>query len=79
MKKKKKVCVSSAERQRGKEMCNAGKYSRRILTTETRCQLEVEFLVNVHWSKAHVIELAQRLGISRMKVYKWNFDRTKKE
>ena len=41
--------------------------------------LESEYQLNVRWRTHHISSLAQRLGISHAKVYKWNYDKRKKD
>ena len=41
--------------------------------------LENAFLVDPNWSKRYVKELALSLQLNRVKVYKWHWDRKKKE
>ena len=52
---------------------------RQHLKEEVRDFLEAEFLKNPIWTKAYTKELGVRLGLDQVKVYKWNFDRNKKE
>lgn len=56
------------------------KKRRQRLTYEQQMYLEHEFQKKQDWShKGHLNELAKRLGLSRSKIYKWNWDRKKKE
>lgn len=41
--------------------------------------LEQKYLRGSQWSTAEMKELAEKLGISRTKVYKWSWDRKRKE
>ena len=41
--------------------------------------LEAEFALNANWSRQKVTELAKRLHLRRAKIYKWNYDRKKRE
>lgn len=41
--------------------------------------LENEYDRNSHWSTAFITHLAGRLNLNRTKVYKWNWDKRKKE
>ena len=41
--------------------------------------LEDEFQKSSHWSKQHLSYLSTKLGLSAIKLYKWNWDRLKKE
>ena len=41
--------------------------------------LEAEFQKSPEWSTQRITQIAQRLGLKRSKVYKWNFDRRKKQ
>ena len=37
--------------------------------------LQIEFMQNPNWTKDFIQTLAERLNLSRTKVYKWNWDR----
>ena len=53
---------------------------RRIhLDEEQQVVLENEFQMRPNWSTAFITTLARRLKLPRTKVYKWNWDRKKKE
>ena len=41
--------------------------------------LEREYLVEPNWSTIRINTLASRLGLCRTKVYKWAWDRKKKD
>ena len=41
--------------------------------------LETEFQYSANWSKSKISELAVRLSLKRAKVYKWLYDRRKRE
>ena len=41
--------------------------------------LEIEFQRNPNWTSAQVKAIAERMELSRVKVYKWGWDRKKKE
>ena len=41
--------------------------------------LEVEYQRNPNWHSSFITSLAQRLQLNRTKVYKWSWDRKKKE
>ena len=42
-------------------------------------QLEAEFARSQNWTQAQVTVLAARVGMERTKVYKWWWDRKRKE
>ena len=52
---------------------------RRRLTRHEHNILEQAWEDNANWSKNTVNELTKRLGISRTKLYKWTWDRRKKD
>ena len=55
------------------------KKNRQRLTYEQLSILEVEFLKQPDWSdRGHINRIAKRLGLSKSKIYKWNWDRKKK-
>ena len=41
--------------------------------------LEVQFQQKAHWDNDEIEELAKQVGVSFAKVYKWNWERKKKE
>ena len=49
------------------------------LTSDQHAVLENAFLIDPNWSKRYVKELALSLNLNRVKVYKWHWDRKKKE
>ena len=56
------------------------KKRRQRLTYEQQVILEQEFQLRSDWShRGQLNELAKRLGLTRSKIYKWNWDRKKKE
>ena len=56
------------------------KKRRQRLTQEQQLVLEQEFLRQPDWSRRGVLHnLSKRLGLQRSKIYKWNWDRKKKE
>ena len=56
------------------------KKRRQRLTYEQQIILEQEFQIKSDWShRGYLNELAKRLELSRSKIYKWNWDRKKKE
>ena len=40
--------------------------------------LNQEYIKNPNWSSSQIQEFAERLGLTRTKVYKWNWDRRNK-
>lgn len=40
--------------------------------------MEDEFTENPHWSNDDVEKISKKLGLSKAKVYKWNWDQKKK-
>lgn len=53
---------------------------RQRLTYEQMDVLEHEFLKNTDWSEPGLIKkLSQRLGLPKSKIYKWNWDRKRKD
>ena len=55
------------------------KKHRQRLTYEQLTILEVEFLKKSDWSDhGHLSRIAKRLGLTKSKIYKWNWDRKKK-
>lgn len=55
------------------------KKSRKVLTLEKLEMLELQFQKNPVWNNELIEWIADRLTIPRSKVYKWNWDRKKKE
>ena len=53
--------------------------SRQRLRSEQIAMLEVEYQRNPNWHSSFITSLAQRLQLNRTKVYKWSWDRKKKE
>ena len=41
--------------------------------------LEHEYQRNSNWSTARITQIAKRLKLNRTKIYKWSWDRKKKE
>lgn len=41
--------------------------------------LEAEYLRNPNWTSSEMYALADRTGLKKVKVYKWMWDRKKKE
>jgi len=50
----------------------------RRMNKEQQAVLKAEFARDYSWSNALVDKLAERLGLTRTKVYKWNWDRRNK-
>ena len=42
-------------------------------------QLENAYIKNPNWSKKDISQIAQQMSMRRVKVYKWHWDRKKKE
>ena len=56
------------------------KKRRQRLTYEQQIILEQEYQIKSDWShRGYLNELAKRLELSRSKIYKWNWDRKKKD
>lgn len=56
------------------------KKRRHRLTFEQQRILEAEFQKQPNWSRPGLLKkLSERLGLSKGKIYKWNWDRKKKE
>lgn len=47
------------------------------MSADSKALLEEEFQRDPNWDRRKIASLAQRLQISRTKVYKWNWDRKK--
>lgn len=58
--------------------CSKPKKRRQRLTNEQTTVLEQEFQKNANWSSREIAKLSKRLGLSRSKIYKWNWDRKRK-
>ena len=41
--------------------------------------LEQEYQQDANWDTEKIAEIAERLGLNRTKVYKWSWDRRKKD
>ena len=48
------------------------------MTNEQQELLNQEYIKNPNWSSSQIHEFAGRLGLSKTKVYKWNWDRRNK-
>ena len=48
------------------------------MNTEQQEILNREYIRNPNWSSSQIQEFATRLGLTRTKVYKWNWDRRNK-
>mmetsp|Transcript_13617 Transcript_13617/g.21311 ORF Transcript_13617/g.21311 Transcript_13617/m.21311 type:complete len:84 (+) Transcript_13617:1479-1730(+) len=55
------------------------KRSRNQLSTEQLGVLELEFQKNPNWSVNHQKKIGKRLGLTVSKVYKWMWDKQRKE
>ena len=55
------------------------KVRRRRMTAEQTAAMEVEWQRNLAWTSSRISSIAKRLGLGRTKVYKWTWDRKKKE
>ena len=55
------------------------KSNRRLLNASETAQLEAEYIKDRNWTRQTMHSFAHRLGISKAKVYKWHYDRKKKE
>ena len=55
------------------------KRRRRRMTKEQSQILESEFMRDHNWSTAKIKAIAERIQLGRVKVYKWSWDRKKKE
>lgn len=58
--------------------CSKPKKRRQRLTNEQTTVLEQEFEKNANWSSREIAKMSKRLGLSRSKIYKWNWDRKRK-
>ena len=59
---------------------NIRRRSKRLILSEDQIEmLTQEYLDNPNWSNETIDALSRRVGVSRTKVYKWNWDRKKKE
>ena len=47
------------------------------VTFDQRMVLQSEFDKNQDWGADKLVELSQRLGLTRTKVYKWHYDRVR--
>ena len=48
------------------------------MNSEQQEILNQEYIKNPNWSSSQIHEFATRLGLTRTKVYKWNWDRRNK-
>ena len=48
------------------------------MNSEQQEILNQEYINNPNWSSSQIYEFAMRLGLTRTKVYKWNWDRRNK-
>jgi hypothetical protein len=71
--------VMQGQAQQGQKSMNFIKKQRQRLTTSQIAYLEHEFKKNPYWNKAIQHQICSRLGLSVAKIYKWNWDRRKKE
>ena len=73
--------VSSILKNKKNDLDDAmSKKRRQRLTHEQQVLLEQEFQKQADWSKpGHLKELSKRLGLPKSKIYKWNWDRKRKE
>ena len=56
-----------------------GTVRRMHLTNEHKQILEAEFQRNPNWNITRTRQLAETLGLKDIKIYKWNYDRRRKE
>ena len=61
------------------KMNSKKKKQRKSLTIEQLRMLEEAFERNANWSSTDIEAIAERTQVSRTKVYKWNWDRKRKE
>ena len=55
------------------------KKKKRLILNDDQIQiLEQNYQVNPNWSNETIVMLSERLGVTRTKIYKWNWDRKKK-
>ena len=52
---------------------------RRKFNASEQALLEAEFQKNSQWSCELKQTLSERLGVNRLKIYKWNYDRQQRE
>ena len=69
---------SSVDSQASGKKCGR-KVRRRRMTAEQTAAMEVEWQRNLAWTSSRISSIAKRLGLGRTKVYKWTWDRKKKE
>ena len=55
------------------------KQTRKRLTRTEMQVLEQEYLINPNWTTMRINTLAKKLRLCRTKVYKWGWDRKKKD
>ena len=55
------------------------KRNRKLFKASEQAILEAEFQKSSQWSKELTKILSERLGVKRLKIYKWNYDRQKRE
>lgn len=55
------------------------KSSRVRIDQSQRDILELRYQVDPHWTNEEIEEMAERVGVSFTKIYKWNWERKKKE
>ena len=55
------------------------KRRRRLFNVSDQAILEAEFQKNAQWSVELTQILSERLGVKRLKIYKWNYDRHRRE
>jgi len=49
------------------------------INRDQKDMLEAHYLANPNWSNQEIQELADSIGVNFTKVYKWNWERKKKE
>ena len=58
---------------------NRTKQRRLRLTGDQIAILESEFQKNANWTSKDMVKLSTRLAVEKSKIYKWNWDRKRKE
>ena len=71
--------LSSFNDEYGQQQAQAKKLIRRRLNSDQIDMLEHEYEQNQHWKTKDIRRLSKTLGIGHTKVYKWCYDRRKKD
>ena len=71
--------ASHDSERRGAGGGDRNKMRRRRMTAEQTVAMEAEWQRDLAWTSSRISSIAKRLGLGRTKVYKWTWDRKKKE